>query len=96
MWEGQKMSKGSIRDAHICGRIVIKISDAPHKRTYSIPAEELIDTNCYKNWGRATEPQSSPNGASYQDACIRAGVVESGSPHASVLTHLTPPVKNKR
>jgi hypothetical protein len=62
-------------------------TECSQKDFYSVLAEELID-NCYNNWGQATRSRSSPNGSSYQNACIRA--VESGSPRAGVLTHLTP------
>jgi hypothetical protein len=57
------------------------------KEFYSILAEELID-NSYDNRGGTRRPRSSPNGTSYQEACIRA--VESGCARAEVLTHLTP------
>ena len=58
------------------------------KEFYSILAEELID-NSYDSRGQGTRwPRSSPNGTSYQEACIRA--VENGCTRAGVLTHLTP------
>jgi hypothetical protein len=65
------------------------------KDFYSVLAEELID-NCYNNRGRASRSRSSSYGSSYQNACIRA--VESGSPRAGVLTHLTPvkTLKNRK
>ncbi len=58
------------------------------KEFYSILAEELI-VNSYDSRQQGTRrPRSSPNGTSYQDACVRA--VESGCVRAGVLTHLTP------
>jgi hypothetical protein len=58
------------------------------KEFYSILAEELID-NSYDSRGQGTRrTRSSPNGTSYQEACIRA--VENGCARAGVLTHLTP------
>jgi hypothetical protein len=62
-------------------------TECSQKDFYSVLAEVLIDT-CYDDRGRATRPQSSPNGSSYQNACIRAD--ESGSPRAGVLSHLNP------
>lgn len=58
------------------------------KEFYSMLAEELIDNN-YDHRGQGTRrPRSSPNGTSYQEACIRT--VESGCARAGVFTHLTP------
>ncbi len=62
-------------------------TECSQKDFYSVLAEVLID-NCCNNRGQATRSRSSPNGSSYQNACIRA--VESRSPSAGVLTHLTP------
>ena len=58
------------------------------KEFYSILAEELIDNSYDSRGGGTRRSRSSPNGTSYQEACIRA--VESGCARAGVLTHLTP------
>ncbi|KAI2501844.1 Transposase IS4 [Fragilaria crotonensis] len=58
------------------------------KEFYSLLAEELIDNSCDNRRTGTRRPRSSPNGTSYQEACIRA--VESGCARAGVLTHLTP------
>jgi hypothetical protein len=64
------------------------------KEFYLILAEELID-NSYDSRQQGTQRprRSSPNGTSYQDACVRA--VESGCVRAGVLTHLTPVARLK-
>ena len=60
------------------------------KEFYSVLSEELIDNSYGSRGCPSSQPQSSPtNAASFvQDACIRA--LESGGPHAGLLTHLTP------
>jgi hypothetical protein len=59
------------------------------KEIYSVLSEFLIDNSYGSRGCPSSQPQSSPtNAASFvQDACIRA--LESGGPHAGVLTHLT-------
>ncbi len=60
------------------------------KEFYSVLSEELIDNSYGSRGCPSSQPQSLPtNAASFvQDACIRA--LESGGPHAGLLTHLTP------
>ena len=64
-----------------------KDGSTKQKDFYSILAEELID-NTYDTRSGARRQRSSPNGTTYQEACMRA--VESGCARAGVLTHLTP------